>query len=180
MISKVFRFYEMKKMLLMALFISWNSLAVNASEKGLTVYFFLSESCPICQSTTLEIKKICKDFESDDIKFIGLFPNQTNSTANSRSRFSQKYELNFLLVADSSQKLTKKFDATITPEVIVIENNNQTIIYRGKVDNSFESVGKRRAVVTEFYLRQALNFWKNGKVSLIKNTIPVGCYIQQK
>ncbi len=155
-------------------------LGNNALSKSLTVYLFLSETCPICQSVSLELKKLCKQFASDNIRFVGIFPDQINSNPGSRKAFASKYGIDFELQADSAFTLTNRFKATITPEVVVWDNENESIVYRGKVDNSFASVGKRRTVVTEYYLRAAILHWEAGRRDLIVDTDPVGCFIQKQ
>ena len=113
-------------------------------------------------------------------EFYGIFPNQSLSNKKTREDFGRKYELTFPLVGDSMQKLTTQFNAEITPEVVVWDNEKQIIIYRGKIDNSFEAIGKRRTIVTEHYLQKAFENWLNGKSELNKNTEPVGCFIQKQ
>jgi len=165
------------KLLLLCFFLFfWN----NAFSKSLTVYIFLSETCPICQSISPEIKKLNMLYTSDNFRFIGVFPDKSQSNEVSRKAFAKKYGLTFELLGDSGRQLTSRFKASITPEVVIIDNENQSIVYRGKVDNSFVSVGKRRTVVTEYYLRTALLHWIEGRQDLIINTEPVGCFIQKQ
>ena len=165
---------------LIFLFLVGFNLATIAGGKGLTVYIFLSETCPICQSVTIELKKLHQQFSPLQVEFIGLFPDGILSDAQTRVAFGKKYGLSFPLRSDSGQVLTRKFHAEITPEVVVVDNVTETILYRGKVDNSFASLGKRRTVVTEHYLRTALESWMAGKKILLSETQPVGCIIQKK
>lgn len=165
---------------LIFLFLLAFSPSMLAGGKGLRVYIFLSESCPICQSITIELKKLHQQFGPLQVEFIGLFPDGILSDAQTRQAFGKKYGLSFPLQLDSGQVLTKKFKAEITPEVVVVNNETETILYRGNVDNSFASLGKRRTVVTEHYLRNALESWMKGKKILLSETQPVGCIIQKK
>ena len=169
-----------KRIRLIFLFLFAFSLSTMAGGKGLTVYIFLSETCPICQSVTIELKKLHQQFSPLQVEFIGLFPDGILSDAQTRVEFGKKYGLSFPLRSDSGQVLTRKFHAEITPEVVVVDNVTETILYRGKVDNSFASLGKRRTVVTEHYLRTALESWMAGKKILLSETQPVGCIIQKK
>lgn len=162
------------------LFLFAFSLSTMAGGKGLTVYIFLSETCPICQSVTNELKKLHQQYGPMQVEFIGLFPDGILSDSETRAAFSKKYGLSFPLQLDSGQLFTRKFHAEITPEVVVVNNETETILYRGKVDNSFASLGKRRTVVTEYYLRNALESWMAGKKILLSETQPVGCIIQKK
>ena len=145
----------------------------------LTVYVFLSETCPICQSITTELKQIDTRYRGEGVKLVGLFPSPKISTEESRKKFAKKYQLSFPLLSDSSHTFTQKYQATITPEVVVVNDVSGEILYRGLVDNSFASVGKRRRVVTEHYIMNMLQHYYAGKPSTITSTQPVGCIIQQ-
>lgn len=113
------------------------------------------------------------------MKFVGIFPDNALSNEKTRKAFGKKYELSFPLNGDSGQVLTNKFQAEITPEVVVEDDETHTILYRGKIDNSFASLGKRRTVVTEHYLRDAIESWVFRKKILISKTKAVGCIIQK-
>lgn len=157
----------------------FNHFVAIAQDKT-NVYIFLSETCPICKNATLELNKLHNQYVKYGYSFIGLFPNESISTVETRASFAKKYRLDFPLVRDTNQHYTKKFSATITPEVIVWSEPKQKMFYRGKIDNSFESVGKRRTVTTEFYLRNALESILKNTSESITFTQPVGCFIQTK
>lgn len=149
------------------------------AEKGenLEIYIFFSENCPICKSATLNLKELFSTFDSKGVKFTAVFPNTNLSDKNSIEKFRKKYNLPFEHKLDTNQELTKKYNATITPEVILVNNRTDEVLYRGKIDNGFEAVGKKRTVITEFYLRDALQSSLENKTIEIKETRPVGCFI---
>lgn len=147
-------------------------------QDSLIVYLFLSETCPICQSISQEIRFLVKENRKNPVKFIGVFPSKL-SNEQSRSKFSKKYNLDFDLIGDTALAITTNLKASITPEVVVMKKNNNEIVYRGLIDNSFASIGKRRKVVTEFYLRDALFAFHSQIPLSLTVTKPVGCIIQQ-
>ncbi len=108
---------------------------------------------------------------------MGIFPNLEFASKQSIDKFGKKYKIDFALNRDEEQVLTKKYSATTTPEVIVVNNRTGDVLYRGKVDNSFEAIGKKRQVITEHYLRWALESILQGKPIQTKETQPVGCFI---
>lgn len=112
----------------------------------------------------------------------GVFPNLQVTSDDSRNNFVKKFRILFPVIADVDLKMTQLYNATITPEVIVVEANanHQKVIYRGMIDDSFISVGKRRSVVTRHYLRDALRQYHLGNPILPIETKPVGCIIQKK
>lgn len=146
---------------------------------SLKVIVFLSETCPICKSTTPELRKLSNEFASKGVEFIGVFPSQTATNESSRKAFAEKYNLSFSLIDDPQQSLTRQLNAEITPEVFVLNKKNNQLIYRGLIDNSYIRVGKRRSVTTEFHLRNALEHFFSGNVDQIKSTEAVGCIIQK-
>lgn len=151
----------------------------NTSTDSITVYIFLLETCPICQSITIEMKNIYAKYESKGINFVGLFPNQDLSNGASIKKFGKKYNLPFELRMDEHQRLVQQFSATTTPEVFVVRNTDNKVLYRGRIDNSFEGLGRRRQVVTEHYLDSALkNILLNQPIKPTE-TKPVGCFISK-
>jgi hypothetical protein len=61
----------------------------------------------------------------------------------------------------------------------VVRKKPETILYRGRIDNSFVSPGKKRRVVTEHYLTAALSQILEGKEITVKKTQPTGCFIMK-
>ncbi len=144
---------------------------------SISVYIFLSESCPICKSQTLTLRQLYAEYSPKGISFIGLFPNEEYSTDESIQKFGKKYKLDFELKNDEGQKMVKKFSATTNPQIFVVRNSTQKILYKGKIDNGFENIGKKRQVITEHYLRDALENILRQKEIVVKETQPVGCFI---
>lgn len=171
----------MKRIFLSVIFLlSFVFSAFSVDRDSISVYIFLSETCPICKNQTLTLNKIYQEFSSKGISFTGLFPNQSSSTNETIQEFKGKYKIAFLLKKDDDQKITKQLSATITPQVFVIRNKTKEILYKGKVDNSFETIGKKRQVITANYLKDVLNQVTENKSITIKETQPVGCFISKK
>lgn len=150
----------------------------SAQRDSLTVFVFLSETCPICQSVSTSLRETAQHFQKQGVGFVGVFPSML-STSKTRQQFGNKYRLPFPLIADSALQLTRKFDARVTPEVVVLKHKTQEVMYRGLIDNSFEAVGRRRRVVTRHYLRTSLDSLAQEKTISLTSTIPVGCIIQK-
>ena len=155
------------------------SLTTVAQTDSLMVYVFLSETCPICKSTTPELQSLYRDYSSKGISFTGVFPNKSVSSIETREAFASKYKLKFPLIGDPEHAITNRLNAQITPEVFVVRVKNNELIYRGLIDNSYIRVGKRRSITTAFYLRNALEQYISGQTSSIQFTEAVGCIIQK-
>ncbi len=171
---KSFRIYS----LLAASLIVLSSFVIpqkNPSTKETIVYIFLSETCPICQSYTLTLKELYKKYSNKNVKFVGVFPNYY-ADVDSIKLFKEKYSIPFELIIDKSAELTKRFSATITPEVFV-ENSEKQLLYSGRIDDSFYAIGKRRKVITSNDLDYALSVITNNEVIKSHKTQAVGCII---
>ncbi|HLP19059.1 MAG TPA: redoxin family protein [Chitinophagales bacterium] len=153
------------------------SLFQGKAGDSISVYVFLSETCPICQNQTLTLRQLYDEYAGKGISFVGLFPNQDLSTREGIQKFGRKYKIDFELRKDEQQKLTTQLAATVTPEVFVVNNATQKVLYKGKVDNSFEGIGKKRQVITKHYLQDALQSILEQKEVALKETPAVGCFI---
>ena len=156
-------------------FFSGTRLTNNATSGSLQVVYFLSPGCTICQFYTLEMRKIAEDFHQAEISFKGVFsaPSCDVDVVNS---FREKYQIPFDLVCDSS--LHQMLNATVTPEVFVLTENGD-VLYSGRIDDSYASIGKRRPRAKHHELRDALNAWMKGDSIKVNRTTPVGCILQK-
>jgi len=169
------------RLLLLCSIVFFLQTSVSATNKtnpsdSISVYVFLHESCLISQYYTLALRELSKDFSSEHIQFIGLFPNRS-SKPDKIQAFKEKYNIPFQLKTDHDKILTKQFEATITPEVIVFNETQNNILYRGRIDDAYARVGKRKQVTATSELKDALTAITNGLPIEIKETTSIGCYI---
>jgi hypothetical protein len=80
---------------------------------------------------------------------------------------------------DLDRTLTKKAGATITPEAAVFSAAGE-MLYRGRINNLYASLGKQRRQATEHDLRRALDEALAGKAVSTPRTQAVGCYLPPK
>ena len=149
-----------------------------SSSDSITVYVFLHESCVISQYYTLPLRKLHNEFASDKIQFIGLFPNFSSKPENIKA-FKEKYNIPFALKTDYFKTKTEKFGATVTPEVVVFNETKNKILYKGRIDDAYARIGKKRRFTNTSELKDALNSIVNDEPILIAETNAVGCFINQ-
>jgi len=149
---------------------------IEPSKNKLTVIYFLSPECPLCVNYTLAMRNLEQEFGSDDLKFLGIFAKEWYSPEEVKN-FALKYKLDFEMLFDDGNKLAHVLDATVTPEVFVL-NSNSEIIYSGKIDNWVNELGKKKLEVSDHYLENALIAWHDGKAIEPNRTKPVGCLIE--
>lgn len=138
------------------------------------VYVFLHEDCLISQHYTLRLRKLHQEYASETILFEGIFPN-SSSTELGLEVFRQKYGVPFPMWLDEGQKLKEKFDAKVTPEVVVV--NNGKTLYQGRIDDTYFRVGKKRRVTTTSELKDVLEAIRAGQAVTTPSVPAVGCFI---
>ena len=158
---------------ILALFVSFSI----SSRDSLTLYIFLLDDCIICQSYTPKLNELYNGF-GDGIPFIGVFPN-FSSKQSKIDDFKSKYNIEFETKTDYWKTLTKKFGVTVTPEVVLYDNSRELILYRGRIDDEFVSLGRRRKVVTSNELENILLDVSLHSKGPFPFTEAIGCFINQ-
>ncbi len=140
------------------------------------VYFFLLEDCKITQAYIPEIKKLKAEFESDSIEFKAFFPNPSSDDSLVKT-FVEEYQPELTCVVDINQSMAKKFDITVMPEVVVYNENKNTVLYQGRIDNLFAAPGRKRAKATTHELRDCLDKVRKAYTIQALKTKAIGCYL---
>lgn len=144
---------------------------------SLTVYVFLHDECKISQFFTPELTRLYEKYKSQHVGFVGYFPN-TSSTAERIAAFGSDYELSFPLQEDYQKTQTRKYGITVTPEVALWDHRTGWQIYRGRIDDSYVRVGKRKTHPQNHDLEAMIESWvQKDSPQLIVQTQAIGCFI---
>jgi peroxiredoxin len=146
------------------------------SKDSITVYVFLLDECRICQEMAPHLNEIYEISHQKGMGFAGVFPNYSSSQKGIE-KFRKKYKIKFPLVTDHWKILSKKYNATILPEVIIINETTNQIEYQGAVNNLYYAPGKRRHKITGHYVKDAIFALSENKKPEIVKTDPIGCFI---
>jgi thiol-disulfide isomerase/thioredoxin len=140
----------------------------------LKVAFFLSPTCTICRFYALEMRNLSSDYGGKGVEFVGyaVGPLLNDSIVET---FRCEYQIPFPVLHDDV--MHRRLNATVTPEVFVIHNDS--VMYHGRIDDSFVRVGKRRAHVKNRELRNALDRILQGGMVEINHVPAVGCIIEK-
>ena len=152
-----------------------DSLSNIYNDKRDKVLVFLNPDCPLCQSYTREIKQLQKMY-NDKIDFYGVLPGSFYSHQEMDS-FLKVYELPLEIIYDHNYNLVNDLNASITPEVFLIDENNK-VKYQGLIDNWLGELGRKRQFVSEYYLKDAIESLINEEEVSIKKTKAIGCFIE--
>lgn len=167
----------MKKLLVILIALLCSGSALLAQElTGIQVIVFISPVCPICQHYALPLRELHREFAPSGVEFLALAPGRQFTTGD-LADFREKYAIPFPVEADvSGMHYTLK--ARITPEVFVL-NHNGTVIYSGRIDDSYAAVGKKRRVVTQHELREVLLQLKSEHTPSVASQPAIGCLIEK-
>ena len=146
-------------------------------EDSLTVYVFLADQCVISQFFTVELSRLHALYGKQQVGFVGYFPNPS-STPQLIEDFGAKFGIGFPLLQDPDKKLTKNFGITITPEVADYDHRQEQLIYRGRIDDSYVRVGKRKLHPQSHDLQEIIDRWLlNDTPPEMVKTQAIGCFI---
>jgi thiol-disulfide isomerase/thioredoxin len=142
----------------------------------LSVFVLLSPECPLCKNYSTVLNKINGQF-SGDLSVYGIVPGKAYS-AKEISKFIKDYKINFPVYVDSKKELTTYIKGTVTPEVILM-NQQGEVIYRGAIDDWVSDLGKKKLVVSNEYLKTAIKQYLQNQTVSIKSVEPIGCLINE-
>lgn len=140
------------------------------------VAVFLGLECPISQKYIYRLNDIYKKHENvNSLKWSFIIPG--NVEDEKIKEFTKEYNAIFPIVSDDHRlSRTKYFGATVTPQVIIMQNGKT--LYSGAIDNWFYELGRYRSQTTEHYLIDALEAITNNKEPVLKETKAFGCFIE--
>ena len=128
-----------------------DSLAVQAADGG-TVSFadllgpdgravcfaFLHPACPLAQEYAPVLSTLAADFGGEGIRFVGVIcecddPAEVDA-------YRREYGITFPIHLDTNFRLAEALDATITPEVVLVDRD-RIIRYSGRIDDRYKIRG---------------------------------------
>lgn len=138
------------------------------------VLFFVSPTCMICKHYALELRALHAEYAERGVEFTAyaVGPLLNDSSVNS---FREDYKIPFPVLLDDTEH--RRLNATVTPEVFLMRNDS--VMYHGRIDDSFIRVGKRRAHVKNRELRSALESILQGSIPEVNYVPAVGCIIEK-
>jgi mono/diheme cytochrome c family protein/thiol-disulfide isomerase/thioredoxin len=138
--------------------------------KNGSVLIFYWHDCPICNSYAPEINRLSSDYPNFSFYIVQVDPDLTPDAAKTHAR---QYGLRPPVLLDPRHRLVSLARATVAPEAVVF-GQNQNVLYRGRIDNLYADLNKRRAEATEHDLRAALDAIAAGR-PVKSQPAPVGC-----
>ena len=139
------------------------------------VLLFVLADCPIANSYAPEIQAIRLAYEPAGIRFflVHVQPDLADEAARAHAR---AYGHTGPILIDRDHSLVRAADVKVTPEAAVFGRDGQ-LLYRGRIDDLYAEVGKRRHTAATHDLRAALAAIVAGRAVPVARTEAIGCYI---
>jgi thiol-disulfide isomerase/thioredoxin len=142
----------------------------------ITVVFFVLHDCPICNSYAPEMNRIAEEYANRDLAFVTAYVDSGFSREEAQQH-AHEYGFKFPFIIDFDHKLVARTGTKVVPEAVIF-NSKQEILYRGRIDDLYADIDKRRPAAVERNLREALEDIVVGRKPK-RSTVPgVGCPIE--
>jgi hypothetical protein len=148
-------------------------LAVNQAPAH--VFLFLLPDCPIANSYAPEIAAIRQAFEPAGVRFF-LVHVQPDLAPDAARAHAAAYGHRGPVLIDRDHALVRATGVTVTPEAAVLARDG-ALFYRGRIDDLYADVGKKRHAATTHELRDALAAVVAGQPAPVARTLARGCFI---
>ena len=142
--------------------------------KAITLVFILPD-CPICNAYIPVLHRLHQTLITGGIQMF-LVHADPATTADDARQHAREYQIQLPIVLDAHHTWVNKAGALTAPEAAVFSPAGE-LLYRGRIDNQYAGLGKRRAVVTSHDLRDALEAILAGQPIKESRTEAIGCLI---
>jgi len=143
---------------------------------GPVAIVFMDPGCPISKRYGPRLNEIAGLAAEAEVEFYGVISDPTVSAVAARA-YRTEYELGFPILFDASGDLAERLQPTHVPEAFVVSKTDR-VVYRGRIDDRYEAVGKLRQNVGSHELLEAIQVIGGGPGSLPAHAEPVGCVFE--
>ena len=139
------------------------------------VFVYVDTTCPIANFYQPTLRRLARTFEAKGIRFFQLHPDPDGKKED-LTRHAGEFEVISPVILDNKQRYARLHNAKVTPEAHVYLRDG-TCVYRGRIDDTYTTYGKRRPKPTTHDLRDALTAILAGRKVATPVTRAIGCQI---
>lgn len=140
------------------------------------VFVFLSTECPVSNSYLQPLNKLQQNIDTEKVHLFGVVTDATVKRAEAAKHF-EEFKLTLPVLFDPAGHLAAELKPTHVPEAFVL-NASGSLVYRGAIDDTWGSVGRRRSGPSNHYLADAIAAVLRGRPIATPKTNPVGCLFE--
>jgi hypothetical protein len=146
-----------------------------AEQSKAIVFLFASVDCPISNRYAPAVQRLHAAFGPQGVAFWLIYPNPAETPEAIREHVKAfNYPVHAL--RDPRHELVKFAGVTVTPESAVYDSRH-TLVYRGRIDDRYVSLGVERPAATQHDLQDALSATLERRPVKEPHTPAVGCFI---
>lgn len=142
------------------------------------VLLYLSAECPSSNGYSPELTRIATAFEGKPVLFFGIHADPDISREQA-ARHAKEYELPFPVLLDPTQAVARQAGVTRVPTAVVLAPDGK-VQYRGRIDDRYLSLGKKRDQPTTRDLHAAIEAVLAGKSPPTRETEVIGCLLPKR
>ena len=139
------------------------------------VIIFILHDCPVANAFAPEINRLAAEFQPRGIRFFVVHTDPSLSAV-AAQQHAKDFAYRCPVLLDPGHRLVARLKAAVTPEAFVVTPVGATA-YRGRIDDRFVELGKRRQEPTRRDLRLALEAILAGQPVAEPVTKAIGCFI---
>ena len=140
-----------------------------------TVFVFITTDCPIANRYAPEIQRLTAIFTSQGVRFWLVYANPHEPLASIRDHLRQ-FQYAIPALRDPEHALVRFTKVTVSPEAAVVGPGG-TLLYHGRIDDRWVSLGRDRSSPTRSDLAEALRATLDGKPVAQTEAPAVGCIL---
>lgn len=150
-----------------------HSLA-DLADARIVVIAFTCNHCPVAQSYQERFKEFARKYKPKGVELVAISVNlePADGLEKMKERAAEQ-EYNFPYLQDPTQQIGRKYGATSTPHLFVLDKQRR-IAYMGAFDDDFSDA----SAVQEHYVRDAVEALLAGQEPEITETRQSGCPIR--
>lgn len=141
-------------------------------ESKAIVIMFIATECPVSNDYNSRMEKLYNVYKEKGIAFLGINSNKAESVDRIKEHAADN-GLTFPILKDEKNIIADKFEASVTPEIYVL-NSDFNVLYHGRIDNA-----RDESEIVNKDLENALNEILSGKDVSKKETKAFGCTIKR-
>jgi thiol-disulfide isomerase/thioredoxin len=151
-------------------------------DRSLAVVVFISNDCPISNALAPELCSIAQSARDRGISFYAVHANPPEDlTLVAAHAKDYGFANAMVILLDKDQSLARLTGAKVMPEAVLFRRGTQgaiEILYDGRVNDLYSSLGKRRASPKRNDLRDAIDSAHAGLNPPQSRTNAIGCFIE--
>ncbi|WP_436717201.1 redoxin domain-containing protein [Roseiconus lacunae] len=144
------------------------------ARKSITI-IFIKQDCPVANGYIPTLNRMYEMVDRRRMNFAFVYPSQSITVAEAEAH-CREYLIKVPVYIDKNLALAHAFDATVTPEAVVLDAAG-AVRYRGRIDDRIVGYGKRRPAATRDDLAEAIADVLADHPVRVPETKAVGCII---